>query len=285
MKVFIIDLRYCNGCYNCQIACKDEHVGNDWTPYAKPQPETGHFWCKVEYVERGTFPKVKVAYIPKLCMHCDNPPCLPVCDVKAIYKRNDGLVIIDPTKCNGCKKCINACPYGAIYFNEDLKIAQKCTGCAHLVDGKGPSDLKTPRCADACPTEVIKFCEEDDVRDIIARAEVLHPEYNTKPRVYYIGLPKRFITGSIYDPEEDECIEDALVTLTDMVTGEKYSVKTDIFGDFWFENLKINHPYSIKIEKEGYYPVEIQNIVTVKDVNLGDIKMFKIKAQPISTST
>ena len=85
MKVFSFDLSICNGCYCCQVACKDEHVANDWMPYAKPQPDTGQFWVKVQENVRGTVPKVRVSYIPKMCMHCDDAPCLPVCKADAIY--------------------------------------------------------------------------------------------------------------------------------------------------------------------------------------------------------
>ena len=148
MKSFVIDARLCIGCYNCQIACKDEHCGNDWTPYAKPQPDTGQFWLEVREEERGTIQKVTVAYIPWMCQHCDNAPCMKVCAVAAIYKRDDGLVIIDPKKCNGCMHCVDACPYESIFFNQDLNIAQKCTGCAHLLDRGWP--ITEPRCVDYC---------------------------------------------------------------------------------------------------------------------------------------
>jgi Fe-S-cluster-containing dehydrogenase component len=76
MKVFVIDVSKCNGCYNCQLVCKDEHVDNDWTPYAKPQPELGHFWLKLNEKVRGQVPKVKMSYVPRPCMHCDNAPCI-----------------------------------------------------------------------------------------------------------------------------------------------------------------------------------------------------------------
>jgi len=277
-KVFVIDLDRCNGCYCCQLACKDEHVGNDWSPYAKPQPDTGHFWMKIREMERGTIPKVKVTYIPTPCMHCDNAPCIPACPVGAITKRADGLVIIDPETCTGCKACIDACPYGAIYFNEELNIAQKCTGCAHILDGNGVNPeypITVPRCVDACPTEAIKFGEYEELKDLIAKAEVLKPEYGTKPRVYYLNLPKPFIAGAVYDPEEDECIQGAKVTATDLVSGKVYVTETDEFGDFWLKNLEWKHVYSIKIEKEGYYPKTIGVVYTEKDVNLGDIPLFK----------
>ena len=167
MKAFVIDLSVCNGCYCCQIACKDEHAGNDWTPYAKPQPDTGQFWIGIKETVRGTVPKVMVSYLPKMCMHCEDAPCMNECEVEgAIYKRDDGLVIIDPEKCTGCKLCVDTCPYGAIYFNETFSLAQKCTGCAHLLD----DGWKEPSCVDVCPTGALKFGEASDLKDLIENA-------------------------------------------------------------------------------------------------------------------
>lgn len=275
-KALIINCDICNGCYNCQIACKDEHVGNDWTPYAKPQPLTGHFWMKVTDMVRGTVPKVRVTYLHDICQHCDEAPCIPACMAHAIHKRDDGIVIIEPERCRGQRNCIDACPYGVIYFNWDLNIAQKCTMCAHLLD-KG---WKEPRCVDACPTGALKFGEEEDLKDEISKSEILHPEFKAKPRVYYIGLPRSFVAGAVYDPEEDECIKGATATLTDSDTDEKFTVKTDSYGDFWFEDMKVDHTYSLRIEKDKYYPQEIQNINTAKDVNVGDIKLYRrVKAR------
>jgi tetrathionate reductase subunit B len=274
-KALIINYDICNGCYNCQIACKDEHVGNDWTPHAKPQPATGHFWMKITDMVRGTVPKVRVTYLHDICQHCDEAPCVPACTAHAIYKRDDGIVIIDPVKCCGHRNCIDACPYRVIYFNWDLNIAQKCTMCAHLLD----NGWKEPRCVDACPTGALKFGEEEDLKDEIGKSEILHPEFEAKPRVYYIGLPRSFVAGAVYDPEEDECIKDATATLTDSNTGEKFTVKTDDYGDFWFEDMKVDHTYSLRIEKDKYDPQEIRNINTAKDVNVGDMKLHrKVKA-------
>ncbi len=105
-KVFVFDTSICNGCYCCQIACKDEHCANDWTPYAKPQPDTGQFWLKLNEYVCGTVPKVKMHYVATLCNHCDEAACLAACKVEgAIYKREDGLVIIDPENCTGCTSC------------------------------------------------------------------------------------------------------------------------------------------------------------------------------------
>jgi tetrathionate reductase subunit B len=275
MKVFIIDVHLCNGCYNCQLVCKDEHVANDWTPYAKPQPNTGQFWMKVTEKERGTVPKVKVSYTPKPCMHCDNAPCISACSPGAIEKRDDGLVVINTEKCTGCMSCVDVCPYGAIYFNRDLMLAQKCTGCAHLLDNEG---WEVPRCVESCPTDALRFGEEKDFKDLIAKAEVMKPEAGSKPRVYYLNLPKRFVAGAVYDPEEDECLEGATVTVINEGNGEKFTATTDVFGDFWFKQLAVG-TYSLAIEKDGYLSQEIKAISTAEDVNVGDIALYRKAAQ------
>ncbi len=270
-KVFLIDVAKCNGCLTCQVACKDEHVGNDWTPIAKSQPETGHFWLKLEQEVRGTVPKVKVAYRPHLCMHCDEAPCMAACAVEgALYKRKDGLVIIGPEKCTGCRNCVDACPYKTIFFNEELNIAQKCTGCAHLLD----EGWKEPRCVDACPTLTIRWLDEKQARKEITGSDVWKSELKdqVKPRVYYKNLPGRFIAGTVYDPQEKEVIIGAGCTLTEIGSGKKFTTETDNFGDFWFEGLK-----------EGKFDLQIKSCAKVesfsdldttkKDINLGDIPL------------
>jgi tetrathionate reductase subunit B len=269
MKAFVIDLSICNGCYCCQIACKDEHVGNDWTPYAKPQPDTGHFWLGIKETVRGTVPRVMVSYIPRMCMHCEDAPCMAVCKVKgAIYKRDDGLVIIDPEKCTGCKLCVDACPYKAIYMNNGLNIAQKCTGCAHLLD----NGWTVPRCVDQCPTDAIKFGEEKDLKEYIDRAEPIKPGLNIKTRVHYINLPKKWVAGTLYDPVKKEVVIGAACILTDNESNETFNVKTDNFGDFWFRGLKDDRTFSLRLEKDGK-SVSIDSIRTDDDRNLGDVPL------------
>ncbi|MFC2070879.1 4Fe-4S dicluster domain-containing protein [Chloroflexota bacterium] len=268
MKAFVIDIARCNGCYCCQIACKDEHVGNDWSPYAKPQPDTGQFWLKLNEFVKGTVPKVKMHYQPVLCAHCDAAPCMKACKIEgAIYKREDGLVIIDQEKCNGCRNCVDTCPYHAIYFNENLNLAQKCTGCAHLLD----SGWEVPRCVDACPTECLKYGEESELKDLIDKAEVMHPEFNTSPRLYYLNMPKKYVGGTVYDPAEKVVVIEAVCTLNDEKSGAKLTTTTDGFGDFWFEDLEPGD-YSLVIVKDGRSKV-IEPINTEKDVNLGDIPL------------
>jgi tetrathionate reductase subunit B len=267
MKVFVFDTSRCNGCYCCQIACKDEHCGNDWTPYAKPQPDTGQFWLKLSEHVRGTVPKVKVHYLPSLCNHCDDPACLAACPVeRAIYKRDDGLVVIDPEKCTGCAVCVSACRYQSIYMNEGLNVAQKCTGCAHLLD----SGWKEPRCVDVCPTLALRFVEESEAQELITGAEVSHPEYEQRPRVYYLSVPRKFIGGTVYDPDQKEVIIGAICRLRG--GGVARTETTDGFGDFWFEGLEVG-TYSIEIGAEGFAAKTFTAIDTDNDVNLGDIPL------------
>jgi len=272
-KILVIDITKCNGCHNCQIACKDEHVGNDWSPIARPQPLTGQFWTQVVDIVRGTVPKVKVAYDHTICQHCDDAPCMKACPNEAIYKRPDGIVIIDPLKCKGNKSCIEACPYeNIIFYNDDLNISQKCTFCAHLLD-KG---WQEPRCVDACPTGAYTFGEEKDLKDLIAQSEVLKPELGASPRVYYIGKPRRFIAGTVYDPEADEVLIGAEVIIKNGKKDEKVTVKTDDFGDFWIDRLQ-KGKYSVTIQKKGYFKKELEADTTEKDINLGDIAMYMEK--------
>jgi formate hydrogenlyase subunit 6/NADH:ubiquinone oxidoreductase subunit I len=185
----------------------------------------------------------------------------------ALYKREDGLVILDPVKCTGCKNCVDACPYHAIYFNEDLNIAQKCSGCAHLLD----NGWKEPRCVDACPTQALKFGTEIEMKQFIDKAEVVQPELKTKPRVYYMNVPGQFIAGTIYDPVKKEIIKGATCTLTS-AGGKKLTAETDGFGDFWFKNLEIGK-FSLEIKAHGFASKSIPGINTEKDVNLGDIPL------------
>jgi tetrathionate reductase subunit B len=264
MKAFVIDISICNGCYNCQIACKDEHCSNDWMPIAAPQPEIGQFWMKVNEYIRGSVPKVKMHYIPVPCQHCDDAPCMKAYP-EVIYKREDGMVVIDPEKAKGIKGIEASCPWGTIYYSEEQELAQKCTGCAHLLD----RGWKEPRCADACPTGAIKFAEEEDLKEDLKGAVLLKPELGGAPRVYYKNIPETFIGGTVYDPSLNEIVEGATVTLSGDASA---ATTTNGWGDFYFEGLK-EGTYKVEIKANG--KTKVFEAVSTKEnsVNLGDIAL------------
>ena len=195
----IIDVDRCTGCYSCFLACKDEFSDNDYSPLSVSQPEAGPAWIKVNENERGTYPKVKVSYVPLPCTQCEDAPCMTAATNGAVYRRDDGIVIIDPDKAQGQRDIVTSCPHRVISWNEERNVAQKCTFCAHLLD----DGSRTTRCAEACPVDAIVFGDLDDADSDVSRrraevkTEELHPEYSLQPLVTYVGLPKRFIAGEV----------------------------------------------------------------------------------------
>jgi Fe-S-cluster-containing dehydrogenase component len=264
----VIDVTKCNGCYNCFIVCKDEYCGNDHKPYSVGMPMTGQTFIEVVEKERGQYPKVKVDYVPIPCMHCDRPACATA-DAKAVEKRKDGVVLIDPKKAEGNKDIVTRCPYRVISWNEERKVAQKCTLCAHLLD----NGWKEPRCVEACPTGTLVFGDLDDPDSEVAKlvasgkTETL-AGYDMGEKVRYIGLPKSFIAGAVVYGDKDECAKGVTVTLEG--DGKIAATVTDGFGDFEFEGLPANTSYTVKIAAAGYAPREIP-VKTSRSTNLGDI--------------
>ncbi|MGB3713520.1 MAG: 4Fe-4S dicluster domain-containing protein [Candidatus Promineifilaceae bacterium] len=205
--------------------------------------------------ERGQYPLIDVAYLPTPCMHCEDPDCMKEARNEAIYKRDDGIVIIDPEKAKGQKTIVDACPYGVIYWNDELDVPQKCTFCAHLLD----NGWKEPRCVQACPTGALIYLRVDNskMQRIIEaeNLEVLHPEYELQPRVYYKNLHRFmrcFIGGSIATEVDGvrECLEGATVSLLRGSTKINETV-SDCFGDFRFDDLERN---SGSFQLEFTYP-------------------------------
>jgi Fe-S-cluster-containing dehydrogenase component len=272
----IIDLSKCSGCYNCFLACRDEHYGNDYPPISLAQPFNGHFWMRIIERERGTHPWVKVSFIPKPCMHCDDPPCANGSATGAVYKRPDGIVIVDPEKSTGQKDIVSSCPYRVIFWNDEKMIPQKCTLCAHLLD----QGWKEPRCVEACPTGTLVFGDLDDPKSEISRlwnsgkAVPLQSEFGIETRVKYMGIPKKFIAGTVLYREEDMCAEDVTVILTG--TGTERTAKTDAFGDFEFEDLD-DGDYVVSVEQAGYAPHTLR-VRTRTDVYLGEIFLERAPA-------
>jgi Fe-S-cluster-containing dehydrogenase component len=270
----IIDVEKCEDCNNCLMACKDEHVGNEWPSVSKPQPRHGHYWMNIMRKERGQFPLIDVAYLPTLCMHCDNAPCVKASQ-GACSKRMDGIVIIDPAKAEGKKEIIKSCPYGAIWWNEEEELPQKCTLCAHLLD----DGWKQPRCAQACPTGALRVAYvEDSELDGICQAEKLEvykPEFGTQPQVYYKNLhryTKCFIGGSVAVSQggKIDCAQGARVIL--FKEKEKLAeLVTDNFGDFKFDQLsEQSGKYLLEIGFVGY-SLRTMEVDLGKSLNMGTI--------------
>lgn len=287
----VINVATCHDCNNCFMACKDEHVDNEWPGYTAAQPRHGHRWINIERHERGTYPRIDVAFRPTPCQHCENAPCEKAGN-GAVTRREDGIVLIDMKKAKGNKDLVKACPYGAIYYNDEADVPQKCTMCAHLLDNEDwlPG---LPRCVHNCPTEsmkayklepaeMAKMVEADDLRTI-------KPELNTKPHVYYKNLyqyDKNFIAGGVLI--NNDCFENATVTLKTRNGGTVCTLhaagvaecqdrsviaieQTNFFGDYKFDGLE-NGDYVVEIEAEGKtksIDVKIEN----KSDNLGYIEM------------
>lgn len=270
----VIDVAKCTGCYNCFLACKDENCGEEHPGYTAAQPMTGQFWMNVKEVERGAFPKVKLNHVPKTCGHCDNPACMNKAVDGAVYKREDGIVIIDPEKAKGQKEIVTSCPHRVIYWNEALQLPQKCDMCAHLLD-KGYAE---PRCVELCPTGALTFGDlndpESEVAKLVAEKKPYssNPEYGLNENVLYLNLPKKFVTGTVIYKENDQCAKGVKVTLKG-ADGEQVTT-TCAFGDFWFEGLASKADYTVVIEAEGYKALTFETR-TLNDVDLGEIFLEK----------
>ena len=267
----LIDVKKCSGCYNCFLACRDEFFGNAYPGYSAPQPLNGQFWMQIQEIERGEYPKPKVDYIPKPCLHCEDAPCLGAATNGAVYRRPDGIVMIDPEKAKGQEGIVNACPYRVIYWNKELQVPQKCTLCAHRLD-EGES---LPRCVESCPTGALVFGDLDDPKSEIATlaaqlpVEELHPEYCTKPLVKYVSIPRRFVAGEVvFKDKVGECAQGVQVKLTGK--GVELSKNTDLFGDFEFEGLGKNERYQLTVSAVGYAEARLE-FVPLKNGNLGEI--------------
>jgi Fe-S-cluster-containing dehydrogenase component len=194
----VIDLDRCVGCQSCTVACRQENA----TP-------PGIRWTRVFQVDEGSYPAVRRTFIPRGCMHCAEPPCVPVCPSGASFKRADGIVLVDHERCIGCKACMIACPYEARHYVEPTSgyfpgsttafeaarrpdehpagTVTKCTFCAHRLAAGLP-----PACIDTCPTKARHFGDLDEPASEVyrlsrgPRASQPSPEWGTDPSVYYL---------------------------------------------------------------------------------------------------
>jgi Fe-S-cluster-containing dehydrogenase component len=271
MKTILVDPSKCVACMNCQIACKDEHFGNDWSPIAAPQPD-GQFWIKIREREVSTGARLKMQRTPVMSQQCAKASCMDACATRAIYRRDDGIVIIDPTKCNGCGACKDACPYDVIYSNDELAIMQKCTFCAHLLD----VGRERPRCVDGCPSDALSFVDSDDLTEenMYAPLERLKPGTGNEPQVAYVNLPKPFVGGEVYSTDGKVPFPNVKVSARHQVTGASFSAVTDTFGDFDITGLKPGF-YTLTFEKEGFSAKSIKNLDLRDAKNIGQVRLHK----------
>ena len=193
---FLLDSDSCIGCHACTIACKSEHdvplgVNRTW----------------VKYIETGSFPNASRKFSVMRCNQCDDAPCMTICPTNALFRADNGIVDFQDDNCIGCKSCMNACPYDALYINPETNTAQKCNFCNHRVE----VDL-APSCVVVCPTEAIKVVDFDDPEDPVGRligredVAVRTPEQNTKPKVYYKGADQASL-----DPTRTKIAADGMI--------------------------------------------------------------------------
>jgi len=182
---FVIKHAACIGCHACTVACKAEN-----------EVPLGVFRTWVKYVEKGRYPNTRRHFAVLRCNHCDAAPCMTICPVTALYRRDNGIVDFDGGKCMGCKACLQACPYDALYLNPNTNTAEKCHFCAHRVE----LGLK-PACEIVCPERAIISGDLDDPNSEISRlvvhehVQVRKPEQGTRPKVFYLEAD-----GTTLDP-------------------------------------------------------------------------------------
>ena len=263
----LIDLKACTGCKACMTACKAYHS----IPFGEYEGrEYYRIWPEEE--ESGEYPYVIRNMAPLLCMQCEDPPCVKVCPVsRAIYRREDGLILVNPKKCNGCGFCIPACPYGAIYLREDKMIADKCNFCVDDIDVG-----KQPICVLSCPSDAMFFGDLEEPESMISTllknwdARPLHPEYKTKPSVYYTDHAMR-LKGTIVSKETGYGIQGATITINCLNENNSDSMKTDSYGAFFFWNLKPRRKYVLLILVNGIVSNEREIYIDKEYVDLGMI--------------
>ena len=182
---FVIDQDRCIGCHACTVACKEEH-----------QVPVGVFRTWVKHIEKGEFPHTSRHFGVMRCNHCDDSPCTEICPTTALYRRADGIVDFDNRRCIGCKACMQACPYDALYIDPNHNTAAKCNFCAHRVERK-----LEPACVIVCPTQAILAGDLDNPGSKVSRTvankkvSVRKPQKGTQPKLFYVG-----IEGDLIEP-------------------------------------------------------------------------------------
>jgi Fe-S-cluster-containing dehydrogenase component len=274
----IVDLAKCVGCFNCLMACKDEHVGNAWLPYTDRQQKHAQKWIDPVRHERGRAPYTEVCYVTRLCRHCDDAPCEKAFP-RAVRKRDDGIVLLLAEEAEGAEELVAACPHGMISWNEELRTAQKCTMCAHLLD----AGWKEPRCVQACPLRALSIVKcEDDVFEEIVEAQGLAPlsDGPGRSRVLYRNLHKytgNFIVGALTFMAGDieKAAAGARVRLS--VNGALLrETSADFFGEFKFDGIPSDTGvFRVECDLDGYKPLEFELSVGGESVCLAPLRFEK----------
>jgi Fe-S-cluster-containing dehydrogenase component len=264
----IVDVAKCTNCNLCTLANQDEHVDNEFVGYSAPMPRHDHRWIEIRGRERGHGPLMDVVYLPVMCQHCDDAPCIKAAKNGAVSKRSDGIVVIDPVKAKGQREIADACPYGAVHWNEELDLPQHWFFDAHLID----SGWTEPRCVQVCATGALTAVKVSDEKmaELKSREglQELKPESATRPRVHYKNLRRfthDFIGGTVINTVNGvtDCVAGAAVKLErgGSIVGETV---TDAYGEFKFDGLEPNSgAYSVSIAVGG-------NEATRLDVNLAE---------------
>jgi Fe-S-cluster-containing dehydrogenase component len=266
----VVDVARCSGCYNCALACRDEFCGSDFPGYSLSQLQSGGSWMKVVQNDRGQYPKMKIVYTVIPCAQCADPPCVRAARDGAVYQRDDGIVIIDPLKAEGQEQLVASCPHEVVFWNEEKQVAQKCTFCAHVLDNGGIE----PRCVEACPTGALIFGDLDDPASEVAllvtsgKTEPLGSGPDLGERVRYIGLPRRFVAGTVVFGDTSQPGAGAEITLES--DGLRLVTSADEYGDFEFEGLDSDRRFAVSIRACGYRSRETA-ANTRNDVYLGEI--------------
>ena len=192
----VIDLNVCVGCHACVTSCKQWNTSGAAGPLTDDNPygadPSGSFFNRVQTFEVGEYPTTQTVHFPKSCLHCEDPPCVPVCPTGASYKRKeDGIVLVDYDKCIGCKYCSWACPYGAREIDESRQVMTKCTLCVDRIYNETFDEVdRVPACVSTCPVSARHFGDLGDPESKVSKLVAERGGYDLMPEMGYKPVNK-----------------------------------------------------------------------------------------------